>query len=349
MMSNNKSVSHFITFPGSGTHLLFDCLKTLDIPHLSVGDLIKKLLLAKKINFEEPLNELDIDNPALFEQLLKTLPEDLSDEKGLIEFLNIISGYIKSLDFENSVILQPHASYEQFFSTNRTSINWSKSDISDYHLLMKKSFEFSNITYKEIAYCRNPIDLVASKNSRFKNNDYLIDEEIKLLKSFVQYVTDKQLEIFTYEDLCKYPEKTIKHLLNAMKVKNVNAGFISEKIRFSTSGINKIKGLSKSERTLVIEKTKEICKKLNYSHNVSNSLFEEIKKYYDLIKWEVHVSNKFLLHGDFTNDGAISRHKMTRFCSLYRRLLKVLFKRTKLNSIKFSDIRNRTIIKEISK
>ena len=68
-MSNNKSVSHFITFPGSGTHLLFDCLKTLDIPHLSVGDLINKLLLAKKISLEEPLNEPHINNPELFVQL----------------------------------------------------------------------------------------------------------------------------------------------------------------------------------------------------------------------------------------------------------------------------------------
>tara|TARA_Y100000031_G_C8215613_1_gene383194 strand:+ start:727 stop:1761 length:1035 start_codon:yes stop_codon:yes gene_type:complete len=334
--SKTIKVVQFETYPGSGTHLLLDCLKILKVPHIPIGLLIRALLVSKKSSKQLSSDDLGIENKQLFEKLYAAMPDQLDDKSLFNDFLKIMTEYLGSLNFDSAVIVQPHVSFVQELKYEDRIIEWAHKDIVDYHNIIKWSVDEIGGEHKTIAFCRSPIDLISSKNSRFKRGRYGIETEIKQLSSFVNFISSNKLEVFKYEDLCMHPAQKIAKLIQLLNVKGVEKEHVLSAINFSTIGINKVHGLSKEEKKEVVAQVGDITGMLNYDIKEINSPLYFMRKTIDIFIWEFQESNKFLLDGDFSNDAAISRHKKTFFCRVYQYILKMFFKKARLNANKFS-------------
>ena len=312
----NKKILNFITYPGSGTHLLIDILSILEIKHNPLLDLIVKMFVFHK-NEEKKFNELKVKRKRVFLKIYKAMKDNdaFNDHK---VFSNIIKKkfliYIKS----NSYIMQPHI----FFENNAYDL--SILEIDFINLVLDDLVKDNNLF--NIVYLRNPNDILYSKISRFieKNDNMQKEVEANKISSFYNYNYKKIiLSNIKYEDLTNNPKFMIKKIMNLFKVneKDFKKKFLNFLIHKSSTNYPKIRDFT--YEIDFIEKIYPVQK---------ISIFKRLSKYLKKNYFQLKVIYNFLIKGVTVNDGAYYRSKRTFFVKVLLKIINISFILRKKNN-----------------
>lgn len=327
-MKNNRIATYIITYPGGGTHLLNDTLHTLGVPESDISMLIYHLVIAKKTDIKLDTYKSKTSNWQLFVELFNALPEKLDSNECYDNFFSIAVRHVCEKNFEYAYMCHPHASYKELKTDylGGLIVDWSDSDISVFNYLLREVFNRAGYVYQEIAYCRNPIDLIMSRKPRLENSraGYDIDKEIEGLSAFCQYLKNNSLEIYKYEDLCESPRSFLQRINQKLTGASCDVEKVLDTIEYSTAGINKNYGLPSKQKIEVLAKTTTLLTQLGYREPIKANYFERLRKDIALIRWEILQINKQLLKNDSSNDAAMARHKKTYIARGYLLILRLI-------------------------
>ena len=280
-----KKLVRFVSYPGSGTHMLIDILNVMKINHLPIYDLLFKIF-----QLANGASKNDIIN-------------NVNRKKIFLKIVNEINFQQFSRDFSNIFNIID----ETIFRKIKNDYYIIKPDL-DYELpemvsFCEKFFNFKSkyVDLKNIAYIRHPKSILISKTNRFlKIEDNFVDNEVKRINDFFmfnKYLIEKYN--IKYEYLCNDFKNEIKKLY---KIYEIDQKLIVNNFKIYKS--KSIPDFSRSSRDF---------EKLSYLNNIykyeiqKTPLSSKLTNYVNLNLNQIKVIFHFIICDNLMNDAYFNR------------------------------------------
>lgn len=317
----SKVILNVVSYPGSGTHLFMDIMTRLNVDHNPVGDLIFKIIMFKKGCDISDLGVHDY-NFDTFKKIIHSIYDvDLYLDYAFVAKC-ISDFYLSGVEDKDYFIMQPHVNYDRYIE--KYDVEWKKEDSRVFSQILKKSIEISGKKYKEVFYIRNPSDIFVSKSRRFHKTEQDKEREIDMINSF--FIENKEsilVNCIKYEDMCNNIKGVTRKIIKLIE-HDENEGFVLLK-------------------NIIVYNT-NIGYKNNLKNRVVNAMYMyedgkfEYSFFYKIVYltilapiWalkrfvnEIRVIYQFCLKGDYSNDGAFTRHKFSVVSKVFEKLIRII-------------------------
>lgn len=324
-MKSTPSITHIYSIGGCGTHLVMDVYKQLGI-YLMGREM--SLLQAHYVMNQDPERQCPVNQyvgiPAktAFMRIcsdlnIVTVEGHITEE----DVFRLIQERFKSLNCSRIAILHVYGLMiaQQKLAENGTIVNWTRDDRDNFQALLERAIQFWGYEYKVAAFIRNPIDIYLSQMERFARKPYSeIRDFFELLKSMSKNVA---FPILKLEDLCKAGFAERKSLLKNIHLDDHEIGLLDLSV-IQRGGINKWQAYPTRQIKPLAIKFGQYIRQYKYDVQFRGGVYRSairLKLEFRKVSSEISVINR-ICRGDYSVDGAFSRHHRTIIGRIWFRL-----------------------------
>ena len=316
-----------MSMSGCGTHLMMELLRQAGY-QLLIDEI--KMLQAYLLARRNP--QIPAPIPQYFAQPVEQVFANLAARIGFPEFdgvpdenilIDAFGANLAESDFERFAIIHSYS-----LSVSRThsspdgvALPWLLADRDELQALLNRVMARAGCDFRRVAFIRNPIDIYLSQRER-QNRDAL--KEVREFYDMLRInMASETIPVVKFEEICGANHEQQKELLKSLAfdldeidrldLTVVQNGEVDKWIGYPFREVQDARNFL------------EIClREYNYSVDISggpalNKLTKRFRKYHS----EFSVINR-ICSGDYSVDGAFSRHQRSLPAKLWLRLL-ILF------------------------
>ena len=341
--ANKKMVFQYVLHQGSGSHLLIDLVKQTRVEHVSFRHFLffQAFILARKdrdarsiVTDYEGERAADVVMKYYDKAGFSPVGDPLDPETVKRYFAKILEAFDGDrVSFSHCTPLS--VSDRKEFDDGQV-VEWTLEDRDEALRLLEGALEFAGYGFRQIALLRHPVDMFISTIGRSRRS---AEEKLRSIDEFMAFVDRQRRErgaaIVRYEDICTGREGVIDGLLKALDCGPEEAAAVNQAI-VHKGGLNRWMSYPRDRTEELAQKFGPWIEAFDYAYPRASAVRRLLYGGGQRLRiWQSEIETiDRICSGDYSVDGAFSRHHRSYFGRAYFRS-KLLVRSHKANVDKY--------------